>query len=103
VGIPFTDETTAELIGRFHERHKEIYGRSDPQMPVTIEEVKLYAISKRRQFDMTQLELQGADSSPAFKRKREVYAADHDWFLATSCYDSDALQPGNVVTGPAII
>ena len=103
VGEPFTEETATSLIGGFHERHREIYGRSDSQMPVTIEEVKLHAVAKRRTFEMTRESLQPEDSSAALKRRREVYFKDLGGFVETPCYDGERLMPGNIVPGPAVI
>ena len=102
-GNPFTEETTESLIRGFHDRHDEIYGRSDTEMPVTIEEVKLHAVGKRAPFEINEKPLHPEDASAALKRKRQVYFNDDGGFTETPCYDGDLLQPGNVVTGPAII
>jgi N-methylhydantoinase A len=103
VGRPFTDETTESLFQGFHDRHNEIYGRADMSMPVTIEEVKLHAVGKRRPFEITEKPLDSGDASAALKRKRQVYFKDGGGFIETACYDGDLLQPGFVVTGPAVI
>ena len=102
-GNPFTDETTESLIRGFHDRHDEIYGRSDTEMPVTIEEVKLHAVGKRAPFEINEKPSHPEDASAPLKRKRQVYFKDDGGFTETPCYDGDLLQPGNVVTGPAFI
>jgi len=91
------------LVDGFHERHKDLYGRSDPAMPVTIETVKLHVVAKRRSFEMTKEPLCTEDSSAALKRKRQVYFEGKGGFIDTPCYDSERLRHGNVVRGPAII
>lgn len=102
-GEPFGEEERMDLIRLFNERHAAIYGRSDPSMPVTVEEVKLHAIGKRRGFQMTKERRRGEDSSKAMKRQRPVYFRDRRGFAETPCYDGGLLRHGNVVTGPAII
>ena len=103
VGEPFTEETVKSLVYGFHERHEDLYGRSDPSMPVTIETVKLHAVAKRRSFEMAKEPLCAEDSSAALKRKRQVYFEGRHGFIDTPCYDSKRLRHGNVMMGPAII
>jgi N-methylhydantoinase A len=103
VGEPLTEETVKSLVYRFHERHEDLYGRSDPSMPVTIETVKLHAVAKRRSFEMAKEPLCAEDSSAALKRKRQVYFEGKYGFIDTPCYDSERLRHGNVMVGPAII
>jgi N-methylhydantoinase A len=103
VGEAFTEESLKSLVDGFHERHEDLYGRSDPAMPVTIETVKLHVIAKRRSFEMAKEPFGGEDSSGALKRRRRVYFEGEDGFIDTPCYDSERLRPGNIVGGPAII
>ena len=49
------------------------------------------------------MKLEGEDASPALKRKRPVFFKETGDFVETPCYDGDKLQPGNVITGPAIV
>ena len=103
VGEPFTEESVQSLVYGFHERHEDLYGRSDPSMPVTIETVKLHAVAKRRSFEMAKEPLYAEDSSAALKRKRQVYFERKHGFIDTPCYDSERLRHGNIMMGPAII
>ena len=41
LGSPFDEATLKELIAAFHARHRELYGHSDPTLPVTIALLKL--------------------------------------------------------------
>ena len=102
-GVPFTDETFKELVRSFHERHKALFGWSDPKLPATIAILKLRAIGKRRPFVFTEKPLSGKDPSEALKRKRQVYFKQLEGFAETPCYDGDLLKPGNVINSPAII
>jgi len=103
VGAPFTEQTLKALIRGFHERHEDLYGRSDPSMPVTIETVKLHAIAKRRSFEITKEPFGSEDSSPALKRMRHVYFRKAGGFIETPCYNGEKLIHGNIIMGPAII
>jgi N-methylhydantoinase A len=102
IGGNFTEDATKALIDGFHERHKIIYGHSNPSMPVTIETIKLHAIGKRPPLELTKEQLSKEDPSSALKRKRSVYF-EETGFVETPCYEGDLLKPGNIVVGPAII
>lgn len=105
VGVhePWTEGNVESLTRGFHDRHKDLYGRSDPAMPVTIETVKLHAVAKRRSLEMDSEPLSGEDASGALKRNRQVFFNEKDGFTDTPCYDSERLRHGNVIVGPAII
>ena len=102
-GDVFTDETFKELIKGFHERHKALYGWSDPGLPATVAILKLRGIGKRSPFVMTEQPLSGKDPSNALKRNRQVYFKELEGFVETPCYDGERLKPGNVIKAPAII
>jgi len=102
-GEAFTEKTMEFLIYEFHEKHKDLYGYSDSSMPVTIEELKLHAFSKRRSFEINKKPLGKEDSSEAIKRTRQVFFERKKGFIDTPCYNSELLKPGNIINGPAII
>jgi len=102
IGADFTEDATKALVDGFHERHKIIYGHSNPSMPVTIETIKLHAIGKRRPLELTKEPLSKEDPSSALKRRKPVCFGNAG-FVETPCYEGDRLKPGNVVAGPAII
>ena len=100
---PFTDEVFKALIAKFHEKHQAIYGWSDDSMAVAIASLKLRAIGVRPVMELMKMPVEGADPSAALKRQREVYFEELGGFVETTCYDSERLQPGNVIAGPGII
>ncbi len=100
---PWTEEDVKLLTRGFHDRHKDLYGRSDPAMPVTIETVKMHAVAKRRSLEMDSEPLSGEDASGALKRHRQVFFDEKDGLRDTPCYESERLRHGNVIVGPAII
>lgn len=102
-GVPFTSETFKALIQGFHTRHQDMYGWSNPAMPLTISTLKLHAVGIRRRLEMARQGLSGQDPSGALKRKRRAYFKENGGFVETPCYDADRLSHGNTVVGPAII
>jgi N-methylhydantoinase A len=103
LGTPFDETNLKALLGAFHARHRELYGHSDPSLPVTIALVKLRVIGKRRPFALAKQPSGGKNPSVALKRKRQIYWKEQNGFVDTPCYDGDKLHHGTVITGPAII
>jgi len=103
VGKVFTKATLKDLISSFHDRHKALYGWSDPNLPATIALLKLRAVGRRRQLKLTREKFISKNPSEAFKRKRKAYFKECGGFVETPCYDGDKLHHGNIIHGPAII
>jgi len=102
-GDKFTEDTFHQLVKSFHERHRELYGWSDPKLPATLAILKLRAIGKRKPYALSRQPSKGKGSSKAMKRERQVYFKQLGGFVKTPCYDGDLLKPGNVIEAPAII
>lgn len=100
---PFTETTYEELVSSFHKRHKELYGHSNPKLPVSINILKLQVVRRGHSFHLAKQPLNGKDSSKALKRKRQIYWKEQGGFIETPCYDGNKLQHGNLFAGPAII
>jgi N-methylhydantoinase A len=103
LGEHFTEKNRTALIKGFHERHKALYGSSDPNLTVTFATLKLQAIGMRPPFNLVKQKAAGRDASGAIKRKRQVYFKEAGKFVKTPCYDGNRLRYGNVITAPAII
>jgi len=103
IGEHFTEQDRKALIEGFHERHKAIYGSSDPGLPVTFAILKLQAIGARPPFRPVKQTFLAQDTSGALKRKRQAYFKELGGFVETPCYDGDRLRYGNIIMGPAII
>ena len=100
---PFTEATLKELIRKFHERHRALFGWSDPALPSIIATLKLQAIGMRPPVGLKKQPISSEDASAALKRKRQVYFKELGGFVETPCYDADQLRHGNVIKGPAIV
>lgn len=102
-GKPFNKVTFKELISSFHDRHKALYGWSDPKLPATIALLKLRAIGKRDKFKPKKQKMVSKNTKDALKRKRQAFFKEKGGFIQTPCYDGDKLRHGNLIRGPAII
>lgn len=92
------------IIDNFHQRHKELFGYSDPAFPTQLINVKVstFGIIPVKP-KLSEQPLRGKSPEQALKRGREVYFKELGGMVKTRCYDGDKLLPGNVVTGPAVI
>lgn len=102
-GEPFAESTLKELIRKFHEQHRELFGWSNPDLPSVIAILKLQAIGMRPPVEMETQPASLKDASAALKRKRQVYFKEMGGFIQTPCYDANRLKHGNMITGPAIV
>ncbi|MBW1800786.1 MAG: hydantoinase/oxoprolinase family protein [Deltaproteobacteria bacterium] len=102
-GEPFTEATLKDLIGKFHDRHRVLYGWSNPALPCVIAVLKLQAIGMRPPVGMETQPASSKDASAALKRERRVYFKEMGGFIQTPCYDGDRLRHGNAITGPAVV
>jgi N-methylhydantoinase A len=102
-GRPFSEETLKELTRSFHERHRALFGWSDPAMPTVLAMLKLQAIGMRAPLKLEKQQASSRDASAALKRRRTVYLKELKRYEETPCYDADRLLHGNVIFGPAIV
>jgi N-methylhydantoinase A len=102
-GEAFTEATLKQLIGRFHEEHRVLFGWSDPSLPTVLATLKLQAIGMRPPLGLEKQPAESKDPAAYLKRKRPVYFKELGGFVETPCYNADLLHHGNVITGPAIV
>lgn len=102
-GTEYAETDLKSLVSAFHDRHRALYGWGDEKLPVTIAILKLRGISGRRPLRLVEREPSSESPAQALKRTRQAYFKDSGGFIDTPCYYSDRLQPGNAITGPALI
>ena len=88
----------AALLTRFHAMHRQRFSYADPQEPAEIVTLRVTAIGRLPKPDAAEA---GAAERPARKGTRRVHEAGAWTELAV--WDREALRPGDVVEGPAII
>jgi N-methylhydantoinase A len=95
--------TLAGARARFDQRHAQIHGHSAKDRPVEIVSYRL-----RLRVAVPKFELREEGSSPprpagkARKGEREVWF-DGARAVVTALYERDRLEPGAMLTGPAIV
>jgi N-methylhydantoinase A len=102
-GTEYTETDLKGLVSAFHDRHRALYGWGDEKLPVTIAILKLRGTSGRRSLSLVKRQLSPESAAQALKRTRQAYFKHAGGFIETPCYYSDRLQPGNSITGPALI
>jgi len=102
-GTEYAATDLKRLVSAFHDRHRALYGWGDEKLPVTIAILKLRGTSGRRSLRLRELESSPESPARALKRTRQAYFKHAGGFIETPCYYSDRLQPGNAITGPALI
>jgi N-methylhydantoinase A len=95
--------TLAGARARFDERHAQIHGHSATDRPVEVVSYRL-----RLRVEVPKFELREEGSSPPRRAGKAHKGERQVWFdgaraVVTALYERDRLDPGAVVTGPAIV
>jgi N-methylhydantoinase A len=111
LNVPFpagTDEITSdqmeELYTRFDALYEKAYGQGSAYREAG-REIIIFRVTAVGELKRPKIErARGRETNPetAVKGKREVYFEESGNFL-TSVYDFDRLEPGNEISGPAIV
>jgi N-methylhydantoinase A len=101
---PLAPDAGAELHTRFVDRYAQLYGPG-ALLEGGSSDIERYRIVGTRAIEpipFPEHEAGGPDCSAARKGERRAHF-EPDGFISTQVFDGDALIPGNVVQGPAII
>lgn len=90
-----------DVIDAFHQLHQQRYGFSDPQKPIEIVNLRLRMIVPGEPYQPPETELIRGDGSEACYAERPIFFDGR--FLQSKIYDREALAPGDVIHGPALI
>jgi N-methylhydantoinase A len=96
-----TNETLEEVRREFHQKHKELFTFSLPEVPIVIKNLRLIAKVRTEKPAIPKIERGTADASVALKRERPCYF--DNGFVATPVYDGAKLKAGNTIEGQALI
>jgi N-methylhydantoinase A len=102
-GQPFIGETVESATNAFHREHRRAYGRSADDQPVEFVNFRVVAIGRIPKPRLRDLVAGRAPGGKALKGSRPVYFGEAGAFVETDIYDRSSLQPGEVLSGPAII
>ena len=91
------------MLEQFHIEHDRAYGYSAPTEPVEFVNLRLTAIGRIAKPRLRELEGNNTDIAAAQKATRSVYFAESNGYVECPIYDRYRLDPGCVLTGPAIV
>jgi N-methylhydantoinase A len=97
---PFTRESAAPLLERFHAEHDRTYGFAAQEEPVECVSLRLTAVGRIAKPPLRRLE---AGETPAPKERRRVYFAEAGGYVDCPIYDRYSLPADASVRGPAVI
>ena len=100
-GYELRVDWSSNAIARFHQLHARSYGYSDPARPVEIVTLRVQAIARSPKPPVKRSTLGKPDSRYARLASHRIFE-DGRWRNAV-LYDRARLQPGNRITGPAVI
>jgi N-methylhydantoinase A len=101
LNVPYEVSSPGNAIDAFHQLHSQRYGFCHPDKPVEIVNVRLRMIASAEPYAPQETELIRGDGSEACYATRTVVFEGRS--LQTKIYDREALIPGAVIHGPAMI
>jgi N-methylhydantoinase A len=99
---PWTEQTKAELIERFHDVHERQYTFRLPGVPTEIVNLHLVGYGKLTKPEFEKIPAQDGPAENAKKETRKVCFADEGW-LDTPVYLRSRMGHGAEIVGPAIV
>jgi N-methylhydantoinase A len=101
LNVPFHPESPDEAIDAFHRMHEQRFGFADRDKPLEIVNLRLRMIAAGEPYLPPETDLIRGDGREACYGERRIYF-DGD-FIASKVYDREALTPGSIIHGPAMI
>ena len=95
--IPFSER----LASDFHDLHKSTYGYSREEAPLVFVNLRVRAVGHTDPPELRPQPLQGENALAALLETRPVLFEEGEH--ATPFYRAEALRPGNVIAGPAVV
>ncbi|MGE0702790.1 MAG: hydantoinase/oxoprolinase family protein [Vicinamibacterales bacterium] len=102
-GGTLTEDDRARMAASFHDTHERLYTYSLRDMAVDMNGWRLTATGKLPSLELEASSAGDADPSPALAGSRPVYLHEQEAFVDTRIFRGEALRPGMVVEGPAVI
>jgi N-methylhydantoinase A len=91
-----------EIVNRFHDLHYRIYAYGSVDEKVEFINLRVAAIGRVPEVSLSQIGAGDGDAEVARKGTRSVHFPTQG-FIDAAIYDRSLLQPGHVVSGPALI
>ncbi|WP_112663568.1 hydantoinase/oxoprolinase family protein [Microvirga flavescens] len=100
---PVTQASFDAIRQGFLDAHRQLYGFVADGEPIQMVTFRLSASGLVDKAEFRPLPDAGPDASAAITGHRDVWMVEAKGFVKAALYTRDALRPGNVVAGPAII
>ena len=101
LNVPFSKKAPADSVEAFHRLHQQRYGICDPQRAVEIVNLRLRMVAAAAEWSPPCRVCVPGNGAAARYAEREIFF--DEGFMRTPLYRRDALVPGDVVEGPAMI
>jgi N-methylhydantoinase A len=101
LNVPYQTHHPASALEAFHQLHHQHYGFSDPRKPVEIVNLRLRMAAAPEPYSPPYREPIPSDAPPVFYAERDIYFDGR--FIPSRLYRRDALVPGDLIHGPALI
>jgi len=95
--VPFTERLALD----FHDLHKSTYGYSREDAPIVFVNMRVRAVGHTDPPELHAQPLEGESAEAAWIDTRPVLFEQGEH--ATPFYRAEALRPGNVIAGPAVV
>lgn len=92
----------ARALRDFHDQHEILYAFKRTDQPVEIVSLRLELVVQRDRIELPSYPFSGESAEHALVARRRVYI-DRLGFVECPVYDGSLLQPGNLISGPAVI
>jgi N-methylhydantoinase A len=102
-GKKLTRQTLEKYEKAFHEKHRYLYGHSNPEAPCEFFTLSITAVGPIPKAQPPVIATGSSNPIQAFKKKRKVFWRESNGYVDTPTYERSLLKAGNIVIGPAII
>ncbi len=99
-GGPVDDEAAANVVRRFHDRHRQLYAHHHPDKAVEFVSGRVAAIGSTSAPEPRRRDANGGAER---KETRPVYFERTNGYVDTAVYDRSTLSSGGEIEGPAIV
>lgn len=97
-----TPVNMARALRDFHDQHEILYAFKRPDQPVEIVSLRLELVVQREKIELPSYHFAGENAEHALVERRPVYI-ERLGFVDCPIYEGSLLQPGNLISGPAVI
>ena len=101
LNVPWNSDSPQDSIAAFYKLHQQRYGFFDAARPIEIVNLRLRMIAEGETYSPTRCHPVPGDGRAACYAHRKVFFEDR--LLESRFFRRDALNPGNAVSGPAMI